>query len=166
MTQIPFFFIYESRFVHWPRPRRARSSLSRTTQNTERLQAALTQLVQQLEEHEEQRENETQTPEQERRDLQRTLTNFTNLLRMGEEAQQTTNTGPLPAGEGEDADADDDAEEDSSLPRRFLLRPARLDRYVIFQPYTLLAIILGFICKYVPETDAVYSLESYRACHN
>lgn len=85
---------------------------------------------------------------------------------MGEEAQQTTNTGPLPAGEGEDADADDDAEEDSSLPRRFLLRPARLDRYVIFQPYTLLAIILGFICKYVPETDAVYSLESYRACHN
>lgn len=84
---------------------------------------------------------------------------------MGEEAQQTTNTGPLRAGEGEDADADDDAEEDSSLPRRFLLRPARLDRYVIFQPYTLLAIILGFICKYVQETDAVYSLESYRACH-
>ncbi|WFD19906.1 hypothetical protein MCAP1_002147 [Malassezia caprae] len=144
---IPFFFTYESRFVHWPRPRRARPSLARTAEDAQRLETVLNQLVQQLEERQEQRGNETQTPEQERQDLQRTLTNFTNLLRVGEESQPTGNTDSLRSGEGEDPDADDDAEEES-LPRRFLLRPARRDRYVIFQPYTLLAILLGFVCKY------------------
>lgn len=97
--------------------------------------------------------------------MQRTLTNFANLLRVGEETQHTGSTGSLRPGEGDDPDADDDAEEES-LPRRFLLRPVRRDRYVIFQPYTLLAILLGFVCKYVRETNLAYSSESYRACHS
>lgn len=109
------------------------------------------------EQEREARPNTAQPSEQERRDLQQTLTTFTDLLRMRE--AQPTNDAASMRNENDDPDADDDADDEPSVPQRFLLRPTRVDRYVVFQPYTLLAIFLGFLSKYVGDTHTAYCLD-------
>ncbi|WFD27581.1 hypothetical protein MNAN1_002581 [Malassezia nana] len=119
------------------------ASLSDLAPQLEARQEQMAQAAPTAEQENEARPTTAQPSEQERRDLQQTLTTFTDLLRMRE--AQPTNDAASMRNENDDPDADDDADDEPSVSQRFLLRPSRVDRYVVFQPYTLLAIFLGFL---------------------
>lgn len=163
---LPFLFAYDPKPIRWPRIEPTLPDLPTAMgrpEERQRLESALSDAMARMQTRE-----AASGPQMEaqREETRRAITSVLDFLVASRQAQdraqsQTSSTSARETQRSGDHDDDDDDDEEDdeeeeagtetspSLRRRFRWQPPSPDRYVIFSPYTLAAILLGFLIKYV-----------------
>lgn len=147
LPQIPFFFGYDMGPIRWPRRPR------HTPQQLVQLNSALSHLLSRT------RARPAEETEEQRMQASRATAEalITFLGATQRKQRENVASAQRSARPGNDA-ADEDDEDDEPLlgaPRLLHLRaPRSQSRYVIFSPYTHLALIAGLLIKCVPLKEA------------